>query len=181
MRSVQALVPLLLDALYGGHANPGESLFAEISNPRESFTPLGATQAMRAHHGARVDDQGRVLIQKGETLAANGNPWAVASVLRHEPASGGFAALSPLREPRSGAGTVLMPSGQILLFGGLSASGQHRAAAERYNPSVGGQLIAGLDSPLAGHGTARHPDGRVLVAGGEYNDGNPVPSALIYE
>lgn len=105
----------------------------------------------------------------------------MASVLRYKPASGIFVALLPLREPRSGAGTVLLPSGQVLLFGGVSASGQHGATAERYDPSVGGQSIAGLDSPRAGHGVARLPGGRVLVAGGEDSDGNPVPSALICE
>jgi hypothetical protein len=168
--------------IVGGHANPGESLSAEIFDPRvESFTPLAAIQAMRAQHAAHVDDQGRVLILGGETLDGNGNPMAVASVLRYEPASGNFAALPPLREPRSGAGTVLLPSGQVLLFGGLLASGQHSATAERYDPSAGGQGIAGLDSPRAGHGVMRLPDGRVLVAGGEDSDGNPVPSALIYE
>lgn len=168
--------------IVGGYANPGESLFAEIFDPRvETFTRLAAAQTVRARHAAHVDEQGRVLIVGGERLDTHGDPVAVASVLRYEPASGNFVALPPLREPRSGAGTVLLPSGQVLLFGGVSASGQHSATAERYDSTAGGQSIAGLDFPRAGHGVARLPDGRVLVAGGEDSDGNPVPSALIYE
>jgi hypothetical protein len=60
-------------------------------------------------------------------------------------------------------------------------TGQHSGTAARYDPTTGGQLIAGLDHPHAGRGVTRLPDGRVLVACEEDSGGNPVPSALIYE
>lgn len=166
----------------GGHGNPGETRAAEVFDPRtERFTPLAATFAPRAHHAAHVDAQGRVVVLGGESLDANGQPVPLASVLRFDPASGHFATLPALREPRSGAGTVLLPSGQVLLLGGVSAAGRHSSTAERYDPAAGGQAIAALDSPRAWHTVTRLPSGRVLVAGGETSDGDLVPTALIYE
>jgi hypothetical protein len=178
-------VTLLADGrvlIVGGHANPGENLFADIFDPRvETFTRLAVAQGVRARHAAHADAQGRVLIIGGETRDTDGNLVPLASVLRYEPAFGSFAALPPLREPRSDAGTVLLPSGDVLLFGGVTATGQHSATAERYDPTAGGLPIAGLDFPRAGHQVVLLPNGRVLVAGGEDGDGHLVPSALIYE
>lgn len=169
--------------IVGGYGLGIAYRFAEIFDPRdESFTPLVASLPLRANHAAHAQPDGRVLILGGETTGATAQAVVpVASVLRFDPVNSGFAELAPLAAPRTLAGTALLPSGQVLLFGGQHDPSRNSSGAERYDPATGSQPIASLDSERAWHSVTRLASGRILIAGGEGASGAYALTALVYE
>jgi Galactose oxidase, central domain len=169
--------------IVGGYSNTAQPLFAEVFDPRtEQFSALVNTQAARAEHAAFALPDGQVLIVGGERPLAGQDDWApTASVLRFSPASGQFTELPPLAAPRTLVKGALLPSGELLLFGGRHVQSQNSFGAERYNPASGGRAIARLDVERAHHTVTRLPSGRVAVIGGESRGGDFASSVRIYE
>ncbi|MBP8307802.1 MAG: hypothetical protein KAY46_11090 [Burkholderiaceae bacterium] len=169
--------------IVGGYSVGTGYRFAEIFDPRdERFTPLAAPLALRANHAAHAQPDGRVLILGGETLDATTQAIVpLASVLRFDPVASAFTELAPLAAPRTVAGTALLPSGQVLLFGGQHDPSRNSGSAERYDSASGSQPIASLDGERAWHSVTRLASGRILIAGGEATGGAYAATALVYE
>jgi hypothetical protein len=76
---------------------------------------------------------------------------------------------------------TLLPSGQVLVAGGL-ASGAALASAEVYDPLSGRWTLTGsLRTARSQHTTTLLPSGIVLVAGGADGNGNGLASAELYD
>jgi hypothetical protein len=169
--------------IVGGYAAAASYQFAEIFDPQtERFAAVESNRPLRANHVAHAQEDGRVLILGGETVeAGTGAIQPLASVVRFDPATGAFSDVAPLATPRTWAASVMLPGGEVLLFGGQQEMPQYTASAESYHPSTGGTVIASLDGQRALHTATRLDSGRVLVAGGEAWGGAYTGSLLVYE
>ncbi len=171
--------------IVGGYG-PTDERFAEVFDPRSlRFAVVPDPRRWRASHVAHVQADGRVLVLGGETIGPV--EWGetlvtTASVLRFDPALWRFEPLAPLAAPRTWASSVMLPSGQVLLFGGqLDLTQGYTATAERYDPRQGGRALAALSGGRAHHTATRLADGRILIAGGEDHGRGLRADALVYE
>jgi hypothetical protein len=91
--------------------------------------------------------------------------------------------LSPLNVPRAWHTAVLLPTGQVLILGGIGQGGVGAAFAELFDPST--ETFQLLDTQVmelrAGHTATLLTDGRVLVAGGQTPEGRPLQTAEIWD
>src|SRR6185436_7008027 len=92
-----------------------------------------------------------------------------------------WAGTGSMAAARSGAASVLLPNGYLLITGGADADGA-TATAERYSVDAG----SFVPTPSMHVARARHvavllPDGRALVAGGFTDSGQPTASIEIYD
>ena len=77
---------------------------------------------------------------------------------------------------------TLLPSGKVLITGGMEANGRYDASAELYNPRTGSfTTIASMATARAGHTATLLPNGKVLIAGGDDGSGNHLASAELYD
>jgi hypothetical protein len=90
-----------------------------------------------------------------------------------DPASGTFTALpASMTTPRAAGVAAPLPTGQVLIAGGLKIAGGKETAvltAELFSPASGTftALASPLTEPREGAVATTLPDGRVLLAGGE--------------
>ena len=92
-----------------------------------------------------------------------------------------WAPAGDMAKGRSGASSVLLYDGRVLVTGGMTAAGA-TASAERYSPSAQGFLATpAMENARANHSSTLLPDGRVLVAGGVGADGRALSAAEIYD
>ena len=76
---------------------------------------------------------------------------------------------------------TLLPSGQVLVAGGLGNNGAVFASAELYDPATNTWSAAGsLITARSAHTAALLPSGQVLVAGGADTGYNALASAELY-
>lgn len=105
--------------------------------------------------------------------------WAVVHAIILFWAGPLFAQIE-LSTPRSGHAATLLPSGRVLITGGVDSSGNPLASAEVYDPVTKTTTVVG---PMAfarvHHTSTLLTDGKVLIAGGDQN-GTPLDSAEIF-
>jgi WD40 repeat protein len=120
----------------------------------------------------------------------------------YDPASGTWTATGSLNDARWFHAATLLPSGKVLVAGGLlcscadtNTSRQPRSStdpdsfvvgavksAELYDPATGMWTLTGkLGTRRFNHTTTLLPSGKVLVTGGEDNTGHTLASAELYD
>ncbi len=96
------------------------------------------------------------------------------------PAEGWIERVASLETPRAAHTTTALPSGQLLVAGGMGPHGGSLSTAELIDVSAAGvQAIASMTDARAGHTATALPDGRVVLAGG-YN-GAYLPSVEVFD
>jgi hypothetical protein len=80
----------------------------------------------------------------------------------------GFMATGPMATARSYHTATLLPNGNVLVAGGLNASGTSLASSEVYNPTTGtfASTVNNMPNKGVGHTATLLNTGKVLVAGG---------------
>jgi Galactose oxidase, central domain len=173
-----------------------QSLFGSLARPRAGsghcraragpeFWHLGKHR--QAEHRPRQPH--RHAAQYGDVLAAGGNDNAgtFASAELYSPATGKWTVTGSMATVRSLQTATLLPSGQVLVAGGLigiSATGvaSYTGAAELYNPATGQWTVTGsMTTPRAAHAATLLANGQVLVAGGLNSSGSTLASAELYD
>jgi hypothetical protein len=136
---------------------------------------------MRANHVAHLLPDGRVLLAGGETVAGKAqNIVTLDSVVGYSPATDSWQALASMRSPRTLAASVMVASGEFVMFGGQRQLPDYTGSVEAYAPASAGAELAPLDADRALHSATLLLDGRILVAGGEGAGGVFRRSALLY-
>jgi hypothetical protein len=90
----------------------------------------------KGDHTATLLGDGRVLVAGGVTSNLGTSDVSGASQL-FDPTSGTWTPTTPLQSARYGADAVALPNGQVLVVGGIDASGAPTASAELYTLPVG--------------------------------------------
>lgn len=169
---------------------------SSVTASAELFDPVtatfhvtaGAMSVPRAHHAATATADGRVLVSGGCTSKSCSSVEATAEVF--DPAAGGgLGAFTPVPQPMRGPHrdhiSMLLPTGRILVAGGMKpGSGgttSMTSEAELFDPQT--LTFAATDSMIALRRFASAtmmPTGRVLIAGG-FGTGDPLPSVEDYD
>lgn len=96
-----------------------------------------------------------------------------------EPA-GAIERVATLRTARAAHTATALPSGQVLVVGGMGTSGGSLASVELFDPSDDSiQDLGSIDERRAGHSATLLGDGRVLIAGGF--DGEYLSSIEVFD
>ena len=94
--------------------------------------------------------------------------------------TGTWQTWNPMGDARSGAATVLLQDGRVLIIGGNNATGPI-ASADVFGTDGVFSAAAVMHTPRSGHTATVLSDGRVLVAGGTTSGGGITNSAEIYD
>lgn len=138
---------------------------AELIDPAAGvFVSTGAMSAPRNGHASASLADGRVLVTGGSASAPAG-PGGSVEVF-DESANGGFGAfamLAPLLHARAFHTATALPSGDVLVAGGLGAT----SSIERYGASGGGASVALAELLVAPVQHSAHllPSGHVILVG----------------
>jgi hypothetical protein len=149
-----------------------------VGGDREPSSPL---VRRRADHTLTAAGTGRDALVV--VVGGTGPDGPVADIELFDPFTRGFAlAGAPLDTPRAHHSATLLPSGLVLVAGGLDAGGSPLAAAELFDPARRSTRPTGaLGTARSGHSATLLPSGRVLVAGGVDASGAPTSSVEIYD
>jgi N-acetylneuraminic acid mutarotase len=142
----------------------------------------GATDmvAPRIYHTATLLTDGDVLVTGGCCNATTQQPWSTAEL--YDPRYNQWFATGSMATARYGQTATLLPSGQVLVVGGIDAGGNLLASAELYDPTTGSWTSTGsLSQARAFHTATLLATGEVLVVGGEDVNGSPLSAAEVYD
>jgi len=94
--------------------------------------------------------------------------------------SGAWLTLAPMNAARSGASSVLLQDGRVLVTGGDDGTGPANTA-EFFGANASFSLAPPMNAARSAHAAAVLRDGRVLVAGGTTSGGGVTNSAEIFD
>ena len=177
----------------GGRSNNVENgndwlASAEVYDPATgTWSPTGSMSTLRSRFSLTVLPSGKVLAVGGY----NGNTGTptldihLRSAEVYDPATGTWSPTGSMATPRADHLATLLPSGKVLVFGGISHYVPTQSA-ELYDPATGTWSDAG--TLLAQHWGAPHsvaavtlPSGKVLVTGGGNYYEQTLSTAELYD
>lgn len=130
-----------------------------------SWTPTTSLNVPRTAPSASLMRDGRVIVTGGFTAASV--PEYSDSVEIYDPVANRWTQVTAMRHARVTHSSTVLPSGLILVVGGVAAIRVTLSGAEVYDPIGDAWTDAtSLDAPLFGHSATLLPDGRVLLIGG---------------
>jgi hypothetical protein len=149
---------------FGGGAS------AEIYDPSSgTWAATGSLSLSRIQdHTATLLPNGLVLVAAGLGCLPGQPCEATSSAELYNPTTGLWSGTGSLNVARAGHTATLLPTGEVLVAGGIGAGiGGTLFSAELYDPRTGAWTDTGnLNVARGGHTATLLPDGRVLVAGG---------------
>jgi hypothetical protein len=164
LRDGRVLLPGEHDALTG----------SELFDPSlEKWTATGALNVGRGGHISEQLDDGRVLVAGGISYADPATPCFDSAEL-YDPASGSWSLTTPMGKRRTGATSVKLADGRVMVLGGYEEESapiffRH---AEIYDPSnKTWKTTSEASRNLGNAGAVTLKDGSVLVAGGTSQSG----------
>ncbi|MGO8968613.1 MAG: kelch repeat-containing protein [Myxococcaceae bacterium] len=154
---------------------PPDLASAELFDPSSgTWSSAGSMAGPRISHTATWLPSENVLVAGGEGAGPDGgvvDPIVLSSAELYDVATGTFSLTGSLAEARSGHTATFLPTGKVLVAGGLGSSGT-LASAELYDPTVGvWSATQSMLNARSGHTATLLPSGKVLVAGGVGSSG----------
>lgn len=150
-----------------------------------TFSPTGSMNAQRSAYTATLFQSGALT---GEVLMVGGGPFPpVPTAELYNPATGSFTLTGNPVHPRCCHTATLLPSGSVLIAGGIDGSGTVLNIAELYNPVTGtfsatGSMTAARKGHTATLLTTGPLAGQVLIVGGAAPETfAPLASAELYD
>jgi hypothetical protein len=164
----------------GSHASTTISVQVVPSNTWLTLPPMSSPHA---HHTATMLLNGDVLVAgglEGDSLGDLGTDNTNTAQLFNV-RTGQWEAVPGMNQARQMQTANLLPSGQVLVAGGIDASGASTKTAEIYDPvSNTWTQAASMLGAHSQHTATSLADGNVLVAGGNLATlGSPSPSAVV--
>ncbi len=163
----------------GGRNGDGSLSSAELYDPStgtRSYT--GRLDIPRYDHTSTLLPWGGVFVVGGRGQETDGDyiNWRSAEI--YDPSTETWSDAGHLATSRARHTSTLLPSGQVLIVGGVSNGDGQSWSAEMYDPSTGTWNVAGgLGYLRFDHTSTLLPSGKVLVVGGYYG---PLPSVEMY-
>ncbi len=189
-------LPSVGDILVFGGAGPAKNISAtvEFYAPAKGAWTLAA-KLLQARAGGLATElttaplSGEILIGggfSGSVGYARGKLVIKAKAVDAElynPATGAFASLGQLNDPRALYTQTLLPNGQVLIAGGIDATRAPTAKAELFDPATSTfSPIGDMNYPRALHSATLLADGTVLIVGGLTDAANDtLGNAEIYD
>ncbi len=120
------------------------------------------------HHGAVLLPDGRLLVAGGEAHPSVREAVALSDCRLYDPDKKTWSWTGSMRTPRTRGLTLsVLPTGKVLVAGGMARGGAPLALCELYDPATGMWTAAGsMASPRAGGVRLSLSDGSVLAGGG---------------
>jgi uncharacterized repeat protein (TIGR01451 family) len=164
--------------LVTGGTAPSAELYDELVGDWE---PTGFPVVQRWRASTFLLASGKVLMAGGYGPSLPGLEDRQKTAELYDPVTGTWEATGALLTGRSHAAGSLLPSGMVLVAGGLRGEIGALASAELYDPATGTWSSTGsLATPRYDHTSTLLPSGKVLVVGGA-DDSSPLVSAEIYD
>jgi N-acetylneuraminic acid mutarotase len=140
----------------------------------------------RAEHAATLLDDGRVLVAGGfgaVGAAVAATTASLNTVEIYDPSTNTWTTKAAMSAQRAGLTATRLPSGKVLVAGGLSGA-TYSATAEVYNPAT--NTWVATSNSIPGGARARHTatllgNGKVLVVGGMTTGGLSTATAALYD
>lgn len=169
--------------IVGGATNvaPGRTKDCELYDPaKNQWESTGPMKIERGRHTATLLPNGKVLVAGGTSVSDPLKSWEL-----YDPDSGLWSANV---DPRFNMNTVrrehkaiLLPSGEVLVVGGIGDAPGKLNSAELFNPSIGTWTPTGnLNTERYEFTATLLANGKVLVAGGFSNSAR-LKSAEVYD
>jgi len=145
-----------------------------------AWAPTGILVTPRSFHGALLLPTGKVLVAGGVAGGIQGSV-PLASAELYDPSAGTWTGTGPMSIPRSGPTPVLLPTGSVLMAGGLTAGNVLAASAEVYVPASGTWTASGsMGTARTAHTTTLLPTGQALAAGGVESNASRLATAVLF-
>ena len=157
---------------------------AELYDPSSgTWSKTGSMATARVYFGLAVLSNGTVLAVGGCTgQNANGCSGVTTAAETYDPLTGKWVATGSLQTARGAFTTTVLPSGRVLVAGGIDASNNPISSAEEYDPSTAKWTATGSMKVARDEQTAiLLSSGSVLVAGGEKSSGVSTAKAELYD
>lgn len=169
------------NVLVMGYLNKDDSKpIAQIYDTNKNlFRPVSSKNIPRSYGNMIEFKDGRVLMLASEENSTIFDPVKEAFEL-----TGKANVFGWFDEPRGAYTTTLLPSGKVLLAGGVIGHGEFARTIddiEIYDPKTGVFTKKKMRTPRVNHTATLLQDGRVLIAGGEDRHGRVLKSAELYE
>ena len=160
----------------GGGGDFGAVSATELFDPGTGT--WSATGSLALTHGGHT----ATLLPSGMVLVAGGGPGLLGggrsdySQELYDPSTGTWRETSGMVSRRSGHTATLLPSGKVLIVGGLEYCGRAcggevvHASAELYQPDILNAVTGSMATGRVSHTATLLPSGRVLVVGGRSRD-----------
>lgn len=171
----------------GGQFDVGSNL-SQILKSTELYDPVSRTWNRTADLNAFRSEHTATQMQNGKVFVASGDdpydyPTSNGTAEIYDPGTATWSYTGNLGAIRDGHTATLLPSGKVLVTGGVHFSTMN--GAELYDPVPGTWTPTGnVSTPrFYGHTATLLSDGKVLVAGGTSEDDNPtaLASAELYD
>ena len=180
LRNGKVLVVGGLDGLAGVY---GATNTAEIYDPDSgSWRPTGSLSVARARHTATLLANGQVLVVGGIHDGSSPSVAVTDTAEIYDPVSETWSRTGKLNWARAAHTATLLPSGKVLIAGGMADAFQILGTAEVYDPVAGLWAATGnLSLRRWDQAATLLPNGKVLVAGGSIGDYPTVSTAELYD
>jgi N-acetylneuraminic acid mutarotase len=188
LASTATLLPSGLVLIAGGGATNSVFNTAELYNPvSRTSSATGLMTSSHRGHTATLLASGRVLVAGGN--GSFNSYWGVLDTTQaasvYDPSRGTWSAAAAIPgSSRIQHTASVLPSGRVLLVGGLSVLGNAQTIfrlAELFEPTEGAWRDAvPLGTARSGHTTTLLPTGKLLVTGGQ-GGGGPLATAEVQD
>ena len=137
----------------------------ELYDPAtNNWSAAGPFATARSVHTATLLPNGKVLVAGGLNTAASANSIAIAEL--YDPATNTWSPAGTMATARYAHTATLLPTGKVLVIGGLAVSGEV-GTAELYDPATNIWTTVGrLATPRYGHAATLLGNGKLLLTGG---------------
>jgi N-acetylneuraminic acid mutarotase len=183
-RHIAVLLPNGEVLVAGGLLSPNDTLVAgaELYNPQTGqWSTTGSLNDARGVAIGALLPTGQVLVAGGAGTSYGVGTAYMATAELYNPQTGIWTRTASMNVARNTPAASLLPSGQVLVSGGINNTG-NLTSAELYNPQTGTWTLTGsMNDARNGHTSTLLRSGQVLVAGGSPDGGyNGIVSAEVY-
>lgn len=163
-----ACLPFVAAWFTGCASSKRNNVGAPDGPPKTSIISVAQATNMgtaRCQHSATLLSDGRVLVVGGREWGTYGQP--LDSVEIYDPKTGTFSPSGPLNSPRADHQATLLPSGKVLITGGIASNNIRAYWFEYWDPATNRMLgHGGAGSNRGGATVFLRGDGKLQIIGG---------------